>query len=101
MKCGSAHEAQVLRWVAQQAQLVLAAKRVILYGSRARGDADERLDFDIAIDTDCPDKIPDFLDILEHNPITLLGFDVVVLASVTEDFRARILAEGRDITDDE
>ncbi len=98
MKCGSEEETRVLRWVSLQAAHVLAAERVILYGSRARGDAEDRSDFDIAIDTKFPNKIPEFRELLNENPLTLLAFDVVSLADANPEFRTRILSEGRDIT---
>jgi predicted nucleotidyltransferase len=98
MMCGTPEEARVLQWVSDKALEVLAAKRVLLFGSRARGDADDRSDFDIAVETDCPEKIAEFLALLEENPVTLLAFDVVNLATAKAEFRDRILAEGRDIT---
>ena len=97
MMCGTAEEARVLQWVSEKAKEILAAKRVLLFGSRARGDADDRSDFDIAVETDHPEKMGEFLALIEENPLTLLAFDIVNLANVSEDFRKRILAEGRDI----
>lgn len=35
MMCGTAEEARVLQWVSEKAKDILAAKRVLLFGSRA------------------------------------------------------------------
>ncbi|NBW83080.1 nucleotidyltransferase domain-containing protein [bacterium] len=99
MNGGSEEEKRVLRWVAKKAREVAGAKQVILFGSRARGDAGERSDFDIAILTDEPEKLSELRHVLEENPLTLLAFDIVDLSSAQEVLRARILAEGVDITE--
>jgi uncharacterized protein len=97
MKCGSPAEQAILSWVSAQAKRVANAQRVLLFGSRARGDAHERSDFDIAIETPHPEKLPELRAVLEENPLTLLAFDVVDLSSVCPEFRDRILAEARTI----
>lgn len=98
MMCGSPEEAKVLQWISKKARELLDAKQVILFGSRARGDAGDRSDFDIAIVTDHVDRMSEFRLLLEENPVTLLAFDVVLLREVRSDFRDRILREGRDIS---
>jgi len=98
MMCGSPEEAKVLQWISEKARELLDAKQVILFGSRARGDAGDRSDFDIAIVTDHEDRMSEFRSLLEENPVTLLAFDVVLLREVRSDFRDRILREGRDIS---
>lgn len=98
MKFGSKEEADTLKWVVKQAKDIAGAKRVLLFGSRARGDANERSDFDIAIETNQPELVAKLQTALQENPLTLLSFDVVDLTEVTSEFRARILAEGRDIS---
>lgn len=97
MKCGSQEEFTVLQWISLQAKQIVGAQKVILFGSRARGDADERSDFDIAIEATHPDKFPELRAILEENPLTLLAFDIVDLATVSQEFRERILREGKEI----
>lgn len=98
MKCGSAEEDKVLRWVASEARRLTRADMVLLFGSRARGDANELSDFDIAIATKDPAKLGQLQAALDENQLTLLAFDVVDLASIDQDFRQRILAEAKDIT---
>jgi predicted nucleotidyltransferase len=97
MKCGTPEEDAVLRWFCQEAQRLVGAKRVLLFGSRARGDAGDRSDFDLAVEAARPEGFPEFHALLEDNPITLLSFDVIDLANVKEDFRKRILAEAREL----
>lgn len=99
MKCGSEAERRVLRWVVAKAKEVAQAKQVLLFGSRARGDAEDRSDFDIAVITDTPEKLAELRMILEENPLTLLAFDIVDLSITNQPFRDRILAEGIDITE--
>jgi predicted nucleotidyltransferase len=91
-------EMLILKWVVARAKKIAHAEKVILFGSRARGDAGDRSDFDIAIETKSGDRIPLLQLELEDNPLTLLAFDIVDLASVDTAFRDRILAEGKDIT---
>jgi predicted nucleotidyltransferase len=98
MRCGSPEETRVLRWVSEKARELVAAKRVILFGSRARGDAEDRSDFDLAVETEQPQRLGELKELLEENPLTLLAFDVVCLSEVSPAFRERILREGKDIT---
>ena len=74
--------------------------RVILFGSRARGDADPRSDIDLAIN--CPRATAkDWLDILDavEDAETLLFIDLIRLEETPADLRNRIEAEGRVIYD--
>ena len=67
-------------------------KKVIIFGSRARGDFKKTSDIDIAIDSE---EDVDFIkEILDEKIETLLKFDVVNLRKVNEDFRREILEEG-------
>jgi predicted nucleotidyltransferase len=75
-----------------------SVRRVILFGSRARGDAQPRSDVDLAIDA--PDmtsrdwlRVADLADEAE----TLLKVDLVRLDQASPELRQRIEAEGRDI----
>ena len=54
----------------------LAAKRVVLFGSRARGDNHERSDIDLAVFGLAPERAGRFRQALEDLP-TLLSFDLV------------------------
>ena len=67
-------------------------KKVIIFGSRARGDFKKTSDIDIAIDSE--EDIDFVREILDEEVETLLKFDVVNLRKVNEDFKRRILEEG-------
>jgi len=77
----------------------LSPQRVILYGSRARGDNVPKSDIDLAVDA--PSGAArnrahfDLLGDLERDPPTLLGIDIVFLDEVGEEFRLRVAREGR------
>ena len=85
----------VLRALAENLGGVPEVDRVILFGSRARGDARERSDVDLAIEAPRADAhawslIVETID----ESRTLLSFDVVRLERAAADFRAQILLEG-------
>ncbi len=98
MKCGSDEELAVLHWSVQQAKNIAGATRVLLFGSRARGDADDRSDFDLAIETEHPERLPELSALFREHPLTLVSFDVVDLPAAQPHFKARILSEAKDIT---
>lgn len=72
-------------------------EKIILYGSRARGDNQERSDIDLAID--CPQATSKewhhIMDIVEEAD-TLLGIDCVRLDTLSEKnpLRRSILKDG-------
>ncbi len=67
-------------------------KKVILFGSRARGDNSERSDIDLAISGG---NALDFYYDAEENVHTLLMFDVVELdKGITADLEAEIRRDG-------
>jgi predicted nucleotidyltransferase len=75
-----------------------SVRRVILFGSRARGDAGPRADVDLAVDA--PGLAPrewlrlaDMADAAD----TLLKIDLVRLDEAPPELRARIEAEGRTV----
>jgi uncharacterized protein len=75
---------------------VSGVRRVILFGSRARGDARERSDVDLAVEgSELSQR--DWLAIVEatENADTLLRIDLVRLEEASPPLRERILAEGR------
>ena len=72
-------------------------QRVILFGSRARGDAGERSDIDLAIEAPEATR-PQWTDLslfLREDAATLLEVDVVRLEQASERLRERILREGQ------
>jgi len=67
-------------------------KRLILFGSRARGDNRERSDIDLAASGG---KIMDFYWDLEEDARTLLKFDVVNLDhKISEELQQEIARDG-------
>lgn len=84
---------QVYRQIAELARDA-GARRVILFGSRARGTNQPRSDIDLAIEG-CPD-FPALEDRLQNELWSLLGLDVVNLdAPVSDDLRAEIARDGK------
>ena len=77
-----------IREYAKQFQL----KKVILFGSRARGDYKERSDIDLAISGG---EVSAFSIMVDDNTSTLLKFDIVNLdASVQTELLQSIREEG-------
>lgn len=70
-------------------------ERVILFGSRARGDAEERSDIDLAIAAPHATQRQwlDLVFLLEEAE-TLLMIDVVRLEEAPDALKERILSEG-------
>lgn len=70
-------------------------QRLILFGSRARGDADARADIDLAVEAPGTTR-PQWLEIVrlvEEAP-TLLTIDLVRMDEVAPPLRQKILLEG-------
>ncbi|MGD9153657.1 MAG: nucleotidyltransferase domain-containing protein [Gammaproteobacteria bacterium] len=70
--------------------------KIVLFGSRARDDAEERSDIDIAIL--CPNATArEWLDVCEivENTKTLLEIDVVRLDTASQELQRRVFDEGR------
>ena len=71
--------------------------KIILYGSRTRGDHGSRSDYDLAIqiDPEVEEKWSSFaVDVREEAP-TLKKIDLVNLLECPTELRARILKEGK------
>jgi predicted nucleotidyltransferase len=72
-------------------------QRVLLFGSRARGDAEERSDIDIAIEA--PDISPTswvkLVIEMEDHINTLLPMDVVRFEEASTELKGNILREGK------
>lgn len=71
-------------------------ERVLLFGSRAKGDAGPRSDIDIAVSCPTADART-WLDIcrLAEDAETLLKIDFVRLEEASPEFRQRIVNEGK------
>lgn len=79
----------------EKAHLLAKVRRIILFGSRARGDADVRSDIDLAFD--CPAITQaDWLAIVDtlEECATLLKIDAVNYNEASEDLRHNINIEG-------
>ena len=73
-------------------------EKIALFGSRARGDANEKSDYDIAVFRPFSDKkwSKMILDIEEEIPI-LKKFDILDFEKLDEKFKARILKEAKTL----
>ena len=84
------------RLVAQALEKFEEVERVILFGSRARGDAGFRADIDLAVE--CPraniTRWSDIEEAAEQAP-TLLNIDLVRLETAPPELAAVIQREGR------
>ena len=81
--------------VARRAAGLAAVVRVVLFGSRARGDAAERADVDLAVEAPLAGAVEwsEVVEALDGLP-TMLPVDVVRLEALPEAMRRRIEAEG-------
>ena len=88
-------ELSAVRAIVHHAGKALDLKRAFLFGSRARGDAREDSDIDLAFDHSSALPIwADFVNAMREQAPTLLDLDLIDLAQATPELRARILAEG-------
>jgi len=74
----------------------LRGRKVVLFGSRARGAAKPRSDFDLGVVGDTPLRLQDFYaieDMLDELP-TLYRIDWVDFGRANERFRAQALQEA-------
>ncbi len=78
---------------------LLAGRKVVLFGSRATGQARPRSDFDIGIDGDSPldavsfQRLVDQLDRID----TLYRIDLVDMQTVSEKFRRTAMKQAKVI----
>lgn len=84
---------EIVREIISISKKYQAIQKVVLFGSRARGDNSLKSDIDLAIYSD--GDIRDFIYDIECNTNTLLEFDVSDMNSVTEPiFIDQIKKEG-------
>ena len=85
----------MLKGLFHNARNCLTGHRVVLFGSRARGEARPRSDFDVGVIGDTSLPLEDFYaleDLIDSLP-TLYRIDWVDLARVDEKFRRSALSE--------
>jgi len=86
---------EAIGYVAQAARRSLSVRRVVLFGSRARGDARPDSDVDIAVVHDSDDAAwSDFVNQMQETAPTLLELDIVDYLRAPEALRRRIDEEG-------
>ncbi|PKM99262.1 MAG: nucleotidyltransferase domain-containing protein [Elusimicrobia bacterium HGW-Elusimicrobia-2] len=76
----------------------LNPKKILLFGSRAKGKNSKNADFDIAVDADAPDireqrKLEEKLEEISG----LHKIDIVYLGSVEDDFKRIVIKTGKVI----
>lgn len=72
-------------------------QRAWLFGSRAKGDARENSDFDLAFEVADSDRWAGFVTAIQDDPPSLYKYDLVNLSEIDEGFRSAILKEGIQI----
>ncbi|WP_269527028.1 nucleotidyltransferase family protein [Coraliomargarita parva] len=83
--------------ISQHIREHLSGAQVWLFGSRARGDASRRSDFDLAYKPAkslAPDAVSRFEDALRNDPEIIYPVDLVNLDQAPEPLRKHIEAEG-------
>ena len=86
---------EAIGYVAQAARRSLSVRRIVLFGSRARGDARPDSDVDIAVVHDSGDAAwADFVNEMQETAPTLLEIDIVDYSRAPEALRRRIDEEG-------
>ncbi len=89
----------VIQFIVELARARIHPARILLFGSRARGDHRERSDYDIGFEFSeaYESSWARFvLDAQELAP-TLCGLDLVNLREARGKLKARILSEGKDL----
>ncbi|MGF1477219.1 MAG: nucleotidyltransferase family protein [Geminicoccaceae bacterium] len=79
-------------WLAERLGAFPEVRRVILFGSRARGDNDERADIDIAVEADA-ERLGVWWELVDEAP-TLLAVDLIIMTDVPPAMRETIEREG-------
>lgn len=89
-----------LQKLIQESRACCKVERVIVYGSRARGDESELSDWDLAFDVPADQKISwlEFSSEISERAETLLKVDAVDLNDVPQALRNEILRDGIQIS---
>ena len=89
---------RVLSYIVQRATELMDVKKIILYGSRARGDFNEHSDYDLAFDiSDDKENWSRFFLEVPDNLETFLGIDLLRLDEIGEPLRSNIQRDGKVI----
>ena len=84
----------ILDQIIAQLRTFEQVERIVLFGSRARDDAEERSDIDIAIDADADQRLWFQIEDILEEADTLLSFDLTRLNEASDNLRRRIETEG-------
>lgn len=83
-----------IEWIVEQLSILPGVRRVILFGSRARGTARERSDIDIAVESDAPGAIRGVLEEIAELAPTLLWVDLHDISDLPDEWHDAIRREG-------
>ncbi len=86
----------MLDYLVREATQRLRVRRLVLFGSRARGDARSDSDFDVAIEHDSDHATwSDFVCLVQEQAPTLLDIELVDSGRASESIRAAVDRDGR------
>jgi predicted nucleotidyltransferase len=91
---------EVLEFVRLSAERFGFPQRIILFGSRARGDHESRSDYDIAVqpDSELNRNWAQFWNLVDESAPTLCKIDLINMTdNLSEGFRAQIEADGFEL----
>ena len=89
---------RVFSYIVKTATELMDVNKIILYGSRARGDFHRTSDFDFAFEiNDDREQWTRFYVDVPDNLVTLLDIDLVRMDEVNESFKKNILRDGKVI----
>lgn len=84
-----------LKSIVDLAKQKISPTRIWLFGSRARGDANERSDYDIAFRfTGSGDQWVDFVNTIEESPPSLYKYDLIAIDQAGDPLKKVIEKEG-------
>jgi len=83
-----------LKFIINLAKNLILPKKIILFGSRARGDHRPDSDFDIAFVNIQKKHWAEFVLKIKEDTPSLYKYDCIHFDSIDEDFKNKILTEG-------